>query len=160
MAEKKVNSNKLIIEGDHDKLMIIMQRFQTLGVKFSYGGFDDEDIKKMTVPETQVNTKQRFDAVPANTQMAPNLADPAALPNDNLDKLKRQMDAVAGEGRDSEARKQAKEESDRQVEKLAEYERRTPNVQADASRDDADKKQRKPESDKSDKGAKNRSTKE
>lgn len=158
MSEKKKNVNVLRIEGDHDKLMTIMQRFATFGVKFEYEDEDESERRKLSVPETQVNTTQRLQKVVesgASAQMAPNLVDPDALPNDKYDKMQRTINAGQGEFAGNEERKeQAKKESEKQVKDLAEFERKHANVQGDASL-----KEKNVESNKKDKGAESRKTK-
>jgi hypothetical protein len=137
MAEKK-NTNKLIIEGDYDKLVAIQQmaasRLGTNSLKFSFADIDEKERERLTVPETQENKTDRLRRViesGGNAQMAPNLVDHDALPNDNLDKLSR-----AGLYMDDgykERKQQAHEENEEQVKRLEKKIDEEPNRAANLS---------------------------
>lgn len=156
MSDKK-SQNRLVIEGDHDDLMNVYRKFagSNYRLKFNFSDEDQKEIDKRSVPETQENTTDRLKRVQesgAAVQMAPNLVNHDAYPNDELDKMQRSMNATNSDNY-KEQKKQANVENIEQLKKLEKFEGKHDNVHADAS------KEQKPEDNKNDKGAAGRSNK-
>jgi hypothetical protein len=126
------------------------------GVKVELEGDEkklNEQIDKVTVPETMENTTLRAAQVPPGTQMAPNLINRDALPNDDLDKLRRSANAQAPDAAYRELKRKAHEENEEQIERMLQIDRNA------AEKRSGPLKEEKPSADKTDKSASNRSTK-
>lgn len=125
MAENKnTKKSRVTIEGSPADILALKQRFRGSSLSFKDEQIDQEEISKVSVPETQENTTARMQKVMesnANVQMAPNLVDHDAQPNDELDKRMRAAEAegIATEN-ELHRREVAYKENERQVkEKLS-----------------------------------------